>query len=234
MTRLLDNRTLVAVALGGIACAVFVPAATCGFVNWADTAYVVENPLVQRAPAAEALRRAWTDVVMCNWAPLKIASYQFDAVLWSMRPAGFHLTNVLLHGLSTGLLYLVLVLMTAAPLPAVAATLLFSLHPLRVEPVVWISSRKVVLSTFFLLLSSSPGSGIAGGRPRPAACRRSPRRWPACSRNRCSSRCRCSCSCSMSGRSTAAAAPVRPGSPPPRTGIPGDPGRGCSRKSSPS
>ena len=132
---------------------VFLPAVACDFVNYDDHDYVRSNPLVLAAPAPGALGRAWTEVVLCNWAPLTIASYQLDAALWGMRPAGFHLTNVLLHALSAGLLHHALVRLTGAPLRSLAAALLFGLHPLRVEPVAWVSSRKDVLSVFFLVLT---------------------------------------------------------------------------------
>lgn len=151
--RWLGNHTVIAVLLGGIAGAVFLPAVTCGFVNWDDNQYVYDNPLVTGGATLANVVRGFTEPVFFNWAPLTIASYQIDAALWGIHPAGFHLTNIVLHALSTGMLFLVLVRMTDAPLPAAAATLLFALHPLRVEPVVWISSRKDVLSGFFLLLT---------------------------------------------------------------------------------
>jgi len=144
---------LTACLLGLVACAVFLPAVWCGFVDWDDAAYVVENPLVMGGLSATGIRDACTRVVFGFWAPLTILSYQLDASLYGMRPWGFHLTNVLLHGISTGLLYLALLSMTGAPRRCAAVVLLFALHPLRTESVVWIAERKDVLAMVFLTLA---------------------------------------------------------------------------------
>jgi len=139
--------------LGLVACAVFLPAIRCGFVDWDDGAYVFENPLVMGGLSIAGIRDACTRVVFGFWAPLTILSLQLDATLFGKTPWGFHLTNVLLHGASSGLLYLALVTMTGAPRRCAVAVLLFALHPLRAESVVWIAERKDVLAMFFLTLA---------------------------------------------------------------------------------
>jgi Flp pilus assembly protein TadD len=60
-----------------------------------------------------------------------------------------HATNVFLHAGGTAFLFLFLRRLTGAVWRSALAAALFALHPLHVEPVVWISSRKDVLSTFF-------------------------------------------------------------------------------------
>ena len=138
--------------LGMMACLVFLPAIRCGFVDWDDGAYVFENPLVMGGLSLTGIRDACTRVVFGFWAPLTILSLQVDATLFGKAPWGFHLTNVLLHGASVGLLYTALVSMTGAPRRCAVAVLLFALHPLRAESVVWIAERKDVLAMFFLTL----------------------------------------------------------------------------------
>lgn len=110
-----DRPWLAALLVAGTSLLVFLPAVTCGFVNWDDGPYVYENPLVLEAPGAASLRGALTEVVMSNWAPLTILSYQLDATIWGITPAGFHLTNVLLHAASSGLFFMVLARMTGGP-----------------------------------------------------------------------------------------------------------------------
>jgi tetratricopeptide (TPR) repeat protein len=68
-------------------------------------------------------------------------------------PAGHHLVSVALHALNAALFFLVLEAMTGFPWPSAFAALLFALHPLHVESVVWVSERKDVLSTSFGLLA---------------------------------------------------------------------------------
>lgn len=93
--------------------------------------------------------------------PLFILSYFIDTRLWTREPAGFHLTNLTLHGLNAVLvLRLARSLMHDARLStgeqravALGGALVFLLHPSHTEAVTWISGRADVLSTFFTLLS---------------------------------------------------------------------------------
>ena len=147
---LMDRPWLVAGLLGLLTFLVFLPAVSYDFVNWDDGPYVYENPLVLSGLSAASLRAACTEVVVCCWAPLTMLSYQLDSTLLGTRPAGYHLTNVLLHAAAVAALYVALVRMTAAPGRTAAAMLLFAIHPLRVESVAWIAERKDVLSVFLL------------------------------------------------------------------------------------
>ena len=73
-----------------------------------------------------------------------------------MRPEGYHLTNVMLHAANAALFCLVAARLLESGRvegPArlggtAAAALFFSLHPLRVESVAWITERRDVVSTF--------------------------------------------------------------------------------------
>ena len=131
---------------------VFLPASSFEFLSWDDPAYVTNNPLVMGGITGRKVLDAVTAVVMCNWAPVTILSYQLDAALFGPGPFGFHLTNVVLHAAACGLLCLALWRMTGAAGRSAAAALLFGVHPLRVESVAWVSERKDVLSVFFLAL----------------------------------------------------------------------------------
>ena len=144
---------LVATTLGLLALLVFLPTVRGSFVDWDDDRYVSENSLVLEGLTGSGIRRAFTDVVFHNWAPLTILSYQLDASVYGRHPWGFHLTNAIIHAMSAGLLYLVLVRMTSAPERSMSAAALWAVHPLRVESVAWIAERKDVLSVFFLMLA---------------------------------------------------------------------------------
>ena len=125
----------------------------CGFIDWDDDRYVFDNPLVLEGLTWAGIRRAFTEVVFFNWAPLTILSYQLDASVFGTDAWGFHLTNVVVHAVSTGLLYLALVRMTGWTGRSAAAAVLWGVHPLRVESVAWIAERKDVLSVLFLMLA---------------------------------------------------------------------------------
>jgi len=143
---------VVAMLLGLVTFLVFLPSVACDFVNWDDDKYVFANPLVLRGLSPTGVRRAFTDVVFCNWAPLTILSYQLDVTLLGSKPWAFHLTNVLLHASASAILFLAIARLTGCVGRSAAATLLFAVHPLRVESVAWIAERKDVLSVLFLSL----------------------------------------------------------------------------------
>src|SRR3989442_4612169 len=80
-----------------------------------------------------------------------------------MRPAGYHVMNVVLHALAAAAAYVVALRVLAAAvapeplgarrLAAAVAALLFAVHPLRVESVAWITERRDVLCGLFFLLA---------------------------------------------------------------------------------
>ena len=72
----------------------------CGFIDWDDDRYVFDNPLVLEGLTWAGIRRAFTEVVFFNWAPLTILSYQLDASVFGTDAWGFHLTNVVVHAVS--------------------------------------------------------------------------------------------------------------------------------------
>ncbi len=136
-----------------------------GFVNYDDLGYVVENPMI-KALNRDFIVRAFTSEVMGNYHPLTMISYAVDFRIWGLNPAGYHLTNILLHAVNTFLVgALAVKLYNLASLEkerdfypgiltGLAAALLFGLHPLHVESVAWVSERKDVLSGFFFILSA--------------------------------------------------------------------------------
>jgi protein O-mannosyl-transferase len=125
----------------------------CGFVNYDDPSYVSDNPHVDRGVSLRALVWAFTHPHSLNWHPLTSISHMIDCQIYGLRPAGHHLTNLLLHIVNTLLLFGVLRRMTGAVWRSAIVAALFAWHPLHVESVAWISERKDVLSAFFLLLS---------------------------------------------------------------------------------
>ncbi len=143
---------VVAVVLVLLTLAVFGPALRCGFINYDDDIYVSENVHVQNGLSAEGIRYAFSTITGSSWMPLAWLSLMLDAQVFGSGPAGYHLTNVLLHAGSVLCLFGVLYRMNFRPWPSAVMAALFAVHPLRVESVAWISERKDVLSTFFWML----------------------------------------------------------------------------------
>ena len=149
----LRRTILVCVLLSAATLATFWPVVRCDFVNLDDSTYVVENPAVQAGFTWKSVAWAFTTDCAANWHPLTWLSHMLDVQLFGLNPGGHHLTSLLLHAANTLLLFFLLKQMTAAPWRSAFVAALFALHPLHVESVAWISERKDVLSTFFLLLA---------------------------------------------------------------------------------
>ncbi len=131
----------------------FLGALDHGFVNYDDYTYVTENHWVQQGLTLASLRWAFTTLHFSNWHPLTWIGYQLDFELFGLDPRGYHLVSLVLHALNAVLLFLVVRRLTRATGRALAMSLLWAIHPLRVESVVWISERKDLVSLLFGLLA---------------------------------------------------------------------------------
>src|SRR6185436_19437123 len=136
-----------------ITLALFWPATRYGFIELDDENYVSGNPYVQQGFTRQSLAWATTAVHESYWLPLTWISFITDCAVQGPEPTGYHRTNVLLHAANVFLLFLAGYRLTGQLWGSALLAALFGWHPLRVEAVVWISSRKDVLSTFFGLLA---------------------------------------------------------------------------------
>jgi protein O-mannosyl-transferase len=157
-------RYLLACLVAGITFVVFSSALQNDFVNWDDESFLVNN-LNYRGLGWEQLRWMFTTFHMGPYQPLSWMSLGLDYLIWGMNPVGYHLTNLILHAANAALFYFIcrrlLVLALSMfnerswllSVSSAFAALLFSIHPLRVESVVWATERRDVLSGFFVLCS---------------------------------------------------------------------------------
>lgn len=150
--------------------AVFSEVLKADFVMWDDDIIIYNNPNLG-ALSLERIHWAFTDVdSMMRYNPLSLISWSVTYSLFGLNPFGFHLGNWLLHGLSSVILFFVIkkilshsaLNITNSPIEnswrinsaAFIATLLWALHPLRVEPVAWATDRTYCQALFFIILST--------------------------------------------------------------------------------
>jgi tetratricopeptide (TPR) repeat protein len=127
----------------------YLPVSHFEFVNFDDNIYVTDNFHVQNGLSWENTVWAFTSLDKYLWNPLTWLSYMLDFELYGLNAGGYHLTNVVIHLMSTVMLFLLLFRMTGEAPKSWFAAGLFALHPLHVESVAWIAERKDVLSGFF-------------------------------------------------------------------------------------
>ncbi|MDP4281700.1 MAG: tetratricopeptide repeat protein [Bacteroidota bacterium] len=80
-------------------------------------------------------------------------SFMIDYHIGKGSPFPFHLTNIILHTCNTLLLFFVIRKLCGDIRVAVIAGLIFSVNPIHIESIAWISSRKDLLYAFFYLTS---------------------------------------------------------------------------------
>jgi protein O-mannosyl-transferase len=134
--------------------AMFFPSLWNNFVNYDDTGLLENHGW--RGWGLNNILWWFTNFIKGDFKPLGWASYAADYTFWGLNPLGYHLTNILLHVLNALCLYFLLLILTGektAPWKICIAVLFFSLHPLRVESVSWITARKDVLCGLFYLIS---------------------------------------------------------------------------------
>lgn len=144
----------------------FLPTLRHDFIALDDDAYVQHNALVSEGFSPSNVCTAFRPSSPAPmYIPVVWLSYMLDISLFGLSPAVVHFANTFWHALSSFLLFLLLLRLPcflsrseakvspSVAWPALLLTLLWSIHPLRIESVAWAAERKDVLAAFFTLLS---------------------------------------------------------------------------------
>lgn len=161
---------------------VYGPALSARALSIDDQQYLIENPLV-RTPSWNSITRFFGEVLSPSsvegyYHPLAMTSLMLDVAMGgsTQNLTPFRRTNLLLHLANCAMLILVLrrlffpremrasgrsggpgaqppVTQYATTLAATLTVLMLAVHPLAVEPVVWLAERKTLLAGVFSLLS---------------------------------------------------------------------------------
>jgi protein O-mannosyl-transferase len=156
------RRFLLPAIIFAITFATFLPGLSGEFLNWDDDVNFLVNPNF-RGLGWSNVRWMFTTTHEGHWIPLTWLTLGLNYALGGMDPRGYHLVSLVFHAASAVLFYFAALRLIGAALPAAGpaalswggalAALLFAVHPLRVESVVWITERRDVQSVFFYLLA---------------------------------------------------------------------------------
>lgn len=139
-----------AIAIIALACiALYGPFLGNKLVNWDDDILITTNPVVQQFDIV----RGFTTYDPELYIPVTLLSYQIEHVIFGNSAWIFHATNLLLHIGNAILVFLIITLLSRNRFVGLFTALLFALHPINAEAVLWASARKDLLSSFFFLLT---------------------------------------------------------------------------------
>jgi protein O-mannosyl-transferase len=125
----------------------YLPSINGGFVL-DDNLFMAKNQLIR---ASDGLGKLWCTTDPVDYWPLTYTAFWFEWRLWGENPAGYHVTNLILHIVETLLIWIILRKLSISG--AFLAAMIFAVHPVNVESAAWIASLKNLLAMLFFLLS---------------------------------------------------------------------------------
>jgi len=139
--------------------------------HWEDETIVSENVHIRTLKnIPHFFRPGYVNVYESGqgnrYRPLRTVTLALDYAFWKSDPRGYHLTNVLLHAAVAALVWLLCLLVSGSPFAALAAGLLFALHPVHVESIAWVKNRSDILCSLFYLSALSAFAAFLGARSR--------------------------------------------------------------------
>lgn len=111
-----------------------------------DVTLILQNPLVTSLD--------WKGIVVdSGYRPVRTLTYALNYAVSGEKPFSYHLVNVILHAANILLLFRLVWRLTASSLMAGLAAAWFACHPVQTAAVAYVSGRKDLLSTLFLLIA---------------------------------------------------------------------------------
>lgn len=155
-----DKHSELKAILGFLVCLIllllfnFYPALDNEFVYWDDQYYVVENTFINQ-PTLTHFKDLGHQIISLNYHPITMWSLWLNAYCSGVESAyPFIATNVFFHILNSLLVFFFIKKLSKGKLwVAFIVAIIFGIHPMHVESVVWVSERKDVLYTFFFLIA---------------------------------------------------------------------------------
>lgn len=140
----------------GIAFWLYFPSLKYPFLSIDDPIYITSQSSLHKI--ANGQNEGWQELLspqealkkkQWDYLPTRALSYGLDAMRGGMRPLAFRQTSLALFLGTLFFIWLFLGQLGLPPHARTLATLSLSLHPLMVEPTIWMSSRKDILMGFF-------------------------------------------------------------------------------------
>jgi len=147
---------LTGLMLAILAWVIYFPSIQYGFIYFDDVRILKNHPELYGQPSLTADAKAIFQTGFPREEPLLVrdVTWALDSQIFGFgNPLGYHLGNVLLHGIVVALLFAFLLGITRRYVFALTIAAAYLLLAVHVEPVAWIMGRKDILSALFMLLA---------------------------------------------------------------------------------
>jgi protein O-mannosyl-transferase len=121
------------------------------FINYDDNVYVYDNSYIKDFSIhgiSEIFKAYFKDEL-----PVTLFTLAVDYKLWGLNPGPYHIENIIFHLINILLVFILIRKITGIDQVAFITAILFAVHPLRTESVVWIAERKDMLFGLFYISS---------------------------------------------------------------------------------
>jgi tetratricopeptide (TPR) repeat protein len=152
------SKNLYILLLLAVTTILFYPSLSYLLVDWDDNINLYQNKTLDSFASQwnwEQVKLIFTSDVGGNYNPLPIFTFAIEKYLFANDPVEtpgiFHFTNLVLHLVCSILVFKLFTRLGLGIFFAFAGALLFGIHPMRIESVVWVTERKDVLYGAFFL-----------------------------------------------------------------------------------
>ncbi len=122
------------------------------FLKWDEPAHFIDHPLIFSL-SPENILNIFRTTVNEMYVPLAVLSHAIEYHFYSFNPMVYHFHNIFLHLGVTVLIFFFSRQCGLTQNASLIAALIFGVHPIHVESVVWITERKDLLYAFFYMAS---------------------------------------------------------------------------------
>ncbi len=150
--RFLDDvpTALLCAVIGVLCLIVYGPHLGNDFVSIDDGPLIYQNPVIQEL-TARSVGYTFKTYDPELYVPLTLISYQLEHAMFGLWPAGYHFTNLMLHIANALLVFAIITMLLRNRTLGCVVALLFAIHPIQTEAVLWAAARKDLLSSLFFL-----------------------------------------------------------------------------------
>lgn len=136
-----------------LTCIIYKPSLNYGFIsNWDDNINVTQNKYITEF-SSKSIATLFDMNEPIPEPRFVWFTYMLDYHFFKLEPSGYHIHNLIWHLINILLIFLLSQLIFKNKITSLFISMIFALHPMNIEAIVWITGRKDLIFTSFYLAS---------------------------------------------------------------------------------